>query len=265
MSENETADPRMRLNRFLARAGVDSRRRCETIITEGRVRINGEVVTELGSRVDPETDVVSVDGVEVKLPEEYVYLMLHKPAGYVTTMDDPHAEHTVAELVPHDKYPGLFPVGRLDADTTGLLLFMTDGALNQELLHPSHHVEKTYLALVAGSLTREEARKIRHGVYVDGVKTKPAKLEQLGEGRFYDARHRIVKARWQRLTITEGRTHQVKNMFREVGHPVAELHRESFGPLTLGDLEEGSWRMLTDSEVAALKEAARELEQTQKD
>lgn len=250
----------MRLQRFLARAGVDSRRRCETIITDGRVTVNGTVVTELGSRVDPCGDVVKVDGAVVRLPEGFAYLMLNKPAGYVTTMDDPHAEHTVAELVPVDRYPGLFPVGRLDADTTGLLLFTSDGELNQRLLHPSHHVEKTYLALVAGTLTRAEAGRLRRGIELDGVMTKPARLEQLEEERFRDPRRlsRIVRGRWERLSISEGRTHQVKNMFKAVGHPVARLHRSAFGPLDLGDLEEGCWRELTPAEVDALRRAAYE-------
>ena len=135
------------LQRFLARAGVASRRGAERLMTAGRVRVNGEVVTELGSKVDPMSDVVSVDGIECHMLERPCYLMLYKPSGYVTTMSDPQGRHTVAELVPTDRFPGLFPVGRLDMDTTGLLLFTTNGNVGQELLHPSRHVEKHYVAL----------------------------------------------------------------------------------------------------------------------
>ena len=131
----------MRLQRFLARAGVASRRGAERLMTAGRVRVNGEVVTELGSKVDPMSDVVSVDGIECHMLERPCYLMLYKPSGYVTTMSDPQGRHTVAELVPTDRFPGLFPVGRLDMDTTGLLLFTTNGTVGQELLHPSRHFE----------------------------------------------------------------------------------------------------------------------------
>lgn len=140
----------MRLQRFLARAGVASRRGSEGLMTAGRVRVNGEVKTELGTKVDPRCDEVTVDGVPVVLGSGPAYIMLNKPAGFLTTMSDPHGRPTVAELVPSKKFPGLFPVGRLDMDTTGLLLFTTDGDLGQRLLHPSHHVWKTYRAIVDG-------------------------------------------------------------------------------------------------------------------
>ena len=140
----------MRLQKFLARAGAASRRGSENLMTAGRVTVNGQVVTELGSKVDPLVDEVAVDGVPVYLAQGPVTIMLHKPAGYVTTMSDPQGRPTVAELVPTDRFPGLFPIGRLDFDTTGLLLFSTDGELGNGLLHPRHHVEKRYLALVNG-------------------------------------------------------------------------------------------------------------------
>ena len=143
----------MRLQRFLARAGVASRRGSENLMTAGRVTVNGKVASELGTKVDVECDVIAVDGHVVKLAERPVYLMLHKPAGYLTTMSDTKGRPCVAELVPTDLHPGLFPVGRLDLDTTGLLLFTTDGDLAHELLHPSRHVEKTYIAHVDGRVT----------------------------------------------------------------------------------------------------------------
>ena len=144
----------MRLQRFLARAGVASRRGSEDLMTAGRVTVNGEVATELGTKVDVDRDHIEVDGMPVKLNQGAVYLMLYKPTGYLTTMSDPHERPCVAELVPRDRFPGLFPVGRLDRDTTGLLLFTTDGDLSQDLLHPSKHVYKTYQALVDGHLYR---------------------------------------------------------------------------------------------------------------
>lgn len=248
----------MRINRFLARCGAASRRGAEKLVLAGRVSVNGSVVTELACDIDPEHDEVLVDGAPVTLPDEQVYLVLNKPAGYVTTMssDDPHYQRTVAELVPTAEHPGLFPVGRLDADTTGLLLFMTDGELNHALLHPSHHVEKVYLALVDGPLTSGQARALEEGVEVDGAPTKPARLEQLGSERYRDARHRVRTGEWVRLAITEGRNHQVKKMFAAVGREVVDLHRESFGPIDLGDLAQGEWRLLDRGEVAALKLAA---------
>uniref|UniRef100_UPI0022E1E4E4 pseudouridine synthase n=1 Tax=Eggerthella sinensis TaxID=242230 RepID=UPI0022E1E4E4 len=146
----------MRLQKFLARAGAASRRGSENLMTAGRVTVNGDVVTELGSKVDPLVDEVAVDGAVVRLADGPITLMLHKPAGFVTTMSDPQGRPTVAELVPTERYPGLFPIGRLDYDTTGLLLFSTDGELGNGLLHPKHHVTKRYLACVEGTPTERE-------------------------------------------------------------------------------------------------------------
>ena len=157
--QNGEAIVPMRLQKFLARAGAASRRGSENLMTAGRVRVNGEVVTELGSKVDPLCDVVEVDGVVVRLFDSSVTIMLNKPAGYLTTMSDPHGRPCVASLVPTDRFPGLFPVGRLDMDTTGLLLFSTDGELGNSLLHPRYHVDKTYHARVAGIMS--------HRLYLD--------------------------------------------------------------------------------------------------
>ena len=237
----------MRLQKFLARAGVASRRGSEDLMTAGRVSVNGRTVTELGSKVDPQRDVVAVDGREVHLADGAVYIMLHKPAGILTTMKDPYGRPCVAALVPTQRYPGLFPVGRLDCDTTGLLLFTTDGELAQRLLHPSHHVEKTYVACVAGVPSEAQLERLRRGITLDDGPCQPAKARLLGT-RDDSARVRIV--------IAEGRKRQVKRMFSAIHHKVLALHREKFGPLELGGLQEGSWRLLTHEEVAALKEAA---------
>ncbi len=281
----------MRLQKFLARAGVASRRASEQLILDGRVAVNGCVVTELGTKVHVACsqadspllgscageDQVTLDGVRVVLRATSVTLMLNKPAGYVTTMSDPQGRPCVASLVPLEQYPSLFPVGRLDRDTTGLLLFSTDGELGNVLLHPRHHVEKTYLALVAGHPSTSVLEKLRSGVCLSDGMTQPARVEVLvGEQEqqarvcfaFHEPRasgtsnasrkmqnKRSVKAAGStvvRISITEGRNRQVRRMFDTIGHPVIALHRCSFGPVSLGDLSRGSWRLLTSEEVAAL-------------
>ncbi len=235
----------MRLQKFLARAGVASRRGSEDLMTAGRVRVNGVVVTELGSKVDPLTDEVSVDDQLVELASKPVYLMLHKPAGVLTTMTDPHGRPCVASLIPRTQHPGLFPVGRLDMDTTGLLLFMTDGELAQKLLHPSRHVEKTYQALVAGTVRDEELEPLRAGIQLEDGPTKPARVALVDVGELS-----LVS-----ISISEGRKRQVKRMFDFIGHPVIQLHRSSFGPLGLGALAAGTWRYLEAEEIEQLKRA----------
>ena len=258
----ESEHPRtMRLQRFLARAGAASRRGSEDLMTAGRVRVNGVVVTELGSKVEPDRDVVTVDGIEFRLSDEPVCLVLNKPAGYLTTMSDPHGRRCVSELVPTAEHPGLFPVGRLDADTTGVLLFTTDGDLAQALLHPSRHVEKTYLALVEGRPGKGDLDELRRGIVLDDGPCKPAAARVLG-GEYLERAMRI--AGWGpmndgalvELRISEGRKHQVKRMLEAVGHPVLRLHRQAFGPVTGDDIPPGSHRMLGQDEMAALRAAA---------
>ncbi len=253
----------MRLQRFLARAGVASRRGSERLMTAGRVRVNGQVVTELGSKVDPARDVVTVDGRPARIEERPRHLMLYKPAGCLTTMSDPHGRPTVADLVPCDEAPGLYPVGRLDLDTTGLLLFTTSGDLGQALLHPSRHVTKHYVALVSGTPDERDLERLRRGVELEneGV-SAPARAELLspgdplfsvvaprGPGRTGGGERNAVVG----LTIHEGRKHQVKKMMQAVGHKVLRLHRDAFGPLRLTRLVEGAWRDLDETEVAALE------------
>lgn len=268
----------MRLQKFLARAGVASRRHAEELIAAGRVTVNGARVTEMGVKVDPAADMVAVDGAPVALPEENATFLLHKPAGYVTTMSDPQGRPTVAELVDTAACPGLFPVGRLDVDTTGLLLFTTDGELGHGLLHPRRHVTKRYLALVEGALTEADAARLREGVPLDDVLTLPADVRILegneaqraarAIGSDADAsgtrqRHGGKRSRqaleaagtYVEVGLREGRKRQVRRMLEAVGHPVIALHRQSFGPLDLGDLPRGASRVLTDQEVAALKRA----------
>ena len=248
----------MRLQKFLARAGAASRRGSENLMTAGRVRVNGEVVCELGSKVDPSRDVVTVDGREVRITDTATFLMLNKPAGYVTTMRDPGGRPCVAELVPTREHPGLFPVGRLDRDTTGLLLFTTDGEAAQALLHPSFEKDKHYVALVEGELTHGERALLERGVTLDDGPCAPARVERLSGRDASCVAPRGVPRGCSvvGLTIHEGRKHQVKRMLAAVGHEVLALHRDTFGPLELGSLPSGAWRELTDAERAAVLSAA---------
>ena len=264
----------MRLQKFLARAGAASRRGSEDLMTAGRVRVNGAVVCELGSKVDPSVDVVEVDGIPVSLRDTHTYLMLNKPPGFLTTMDDPHGRPTVRGLVPHERHPGLFPVGRLDYDTTGLLLFMTDGELAHRLLHPSREVSKRYVAEVDGVFTEQDAELLRKGVVLNDGLTLPAEVEILTPGQDpalnkhhakqlkkpnTNERAQIVAGTLPTVTtevaiaVTEGRKRQVKRMCAFVGRPVLRLHRESFGPLGLSGLGQGEWRYLSEQEVAGLR------------
>ena len=272
----------IRLHKYLARwCGVGSLRACEKIIADGRVQVNGETVTTMGVSVDPRVDVVTVDGVFQFGSQSSVTLMLNKPAGYVTTMDDPQGRPCVASLVPIDCYPSLYPVGRLDRDTTGLLLFSTDGKLGNLLIHPSHHVEKTYLAQVQGTPMPADLQRLRDGIELDDGLTAPAKVELLeGEaalaaeaafefgqaqasGTSNSARKMMNKKKnsnkplaFVSITIHEGRKRQVRRMFEAIHTPVVALHRISIGPLELKDVQRGSWRLLSEDEVAALRSAA---------
>lgn len=248
----------MRLQRFLARAGVASRRGSEDLMTAGRVTVNGKVVTELGSKVDPACDEVRVDGRLIARSQQPAYLMLYKPAGYLTTMKDPQGRRCVSELVPTTRFPGLYPVGRLDKDTTGLLLFTTDGDLGQKLLHPSRHVVKTYIASVDGYVRDHELDPLRKGVVLDDGPCKPALARVLDADEPGIPEGFSVGERGTSLVeikISEGRKHQVKRMLGSIHHPVLQLHRSSFGPLYLDGIEPGGWRELTSAEIAELKRA----------
>ncbi len=245
MTEPDERVVPMRVQKFLARAGVASRRGSEDLITAGRVAVNGVVVSGLGAKVDPAADVVTVDGREVRLADAPVYLALNKPVGVVTTMSDPQGRATVASLVPVAEHPGLFPVGRLDQDTTGLLLFTTDGELSHRLLHPRWKVEKAYRAIVDGRLERREADALRGGIELDDGPTQPARVEILRVGRTSEVE----------IAIREGRKRQVRRMFSALGHPVLELDRIRFGPVELGDLSSGSVRELSADEIRALRDA----------
>ncbi len=230
-----------RLQKVLARAGIGSRRATEELIASGRVTVNGEVA-RLGRRVDVATDTVAVDGVEIGVAPGLVHYLLNKPAGVVTTASDTHGRPTVIELVPDD--PRVFPVGRLDAGTEGLLLVTNDGPLTHRLTHPSHGVEKEYLAHVEGNPGRGTLRALREGIELDDGPTAPARVS-------------LAAPDVLRITIHEGRNRQVRRMCEAVGHPVTRLVRTRIGPITDVHLRPGQWRHLTTAEIRALEQAAR--------
>lgn len=229
----------MRLNAYLARAGVASRRGAEELIRAGRVRVNGEVAG-LATFVGP-SDRVELDGRPLA-PEPLAYVLLHKPAGVVTTASDPHGRRTVVELVGLPQR--VVPVGRLDVDTTGALLLTNDGPLSHRLMHPRYQVDKVYEAEVDGEPDDEALRRLAAGVDLEDGPTAPAGVRRLGPSRL-------------ELTLHEGRKHQVKRMCEAVGHPVRRLHRSRYAGLTVEGLEPGAWRVLAAGELAALRAATR--------
>jgi 23S rRNA pseudouridine2605 synthase len=234
-----------RLQKVLARAGLGSRRTNEILISEGRVTVNGDVAV-LGRRVDPQRDKIALDGVPVVVDTTLVHWLLNKPPGYVTTAADTHGRPTVLDLVPGE--PRVFPVGRLDLDTEGLLLLTNDGDLAQLLTHPSHGVEKEYFVEVEGKPTPAELRTLRTGVELDDGPTQPAQAKILQESASGTSALTIV--------VKEGRKRMVRRMCAAVGHPVVRLARTRIGPLRDPHLAPGAWRVLALDEVRALYAAA---------
>jgi 23S rRNA pseudouridine2605 synthase len=228
-----------RLQKVLASTGWGSRRTCEELIAAGRVTVNGEVA-ELGRRVDADHDLIEVDGAPVGVKPGLVYYLLNKPRGVVTTAKDTHGRPTVVELVPGD--PRVFPVGRLDVDTEGLLLLTNDGDLAHRISHPSHGIEKEYLAHVRGRVSAGGLRALRDGVELDDGVTAPAQASQPNPGVL-------------RITIHEGRNRQVRRMCEAIGHPVLRLVRTRIGPISDRSLRPGDWRELSTGERRALSEA----------
>ena len=232
----------MRLQKYMAECGVASRRKAEEMIAAGQVTVNGTVVTQMGTQVE-EGDEVRVDGRVIRPEAEKRYIIYHKPAGEVTTVSDPEGRTCVLDHF-RDFPVRLYPVGRLDYDSEGLLLLTNDGALTERMLHPSHQVDKTYLARVTGSVSLDSVRQLRQGVLLDDHKTSPAKVRVIKLETF---------ATQVLVTIHEGRNRQVRRMFEAVGHQVLQLRRVKFGPLELGDLPRGQWRELTGEELRKLQ------------
>lgn len=237
-----------RLQKILAQAGVASRRAAERLMAEGRVTVNGRTVREMGTKADPAADDIRVDGQRVKSAERRRYILLNKPAGYVTTRSDPQRRPTVLDLL-HGVREYVYPVGRLDYDTEGLLLLTNDGDLSARLTHPRHGVERTYEARVAGMPDEHAVERLRKGLPLDGKRTLPAEVTLLNQSRGH--RDGVLV-----MTIREGRNRQVRRMCEAAGHPVHHLRRTKIGPLSDRTLKPGHWRELAGQEIRRLNEVA---------
>ena len=231
-----------RLQKVIANLGYCSRRKAEELINEGKVSVNGNIVTELGTKVKT-SDTIEVDGNILDNNKNYEYYILNKPRGVVTTTHDEHNRKTVVELI--DTSTRIYPVGRLDYDTTGLLLLTNDGVLANKLMHPSSKIDKTYIAKIEGMISPISIKKLRSGVVIDGYKTRPARVKVKSVNK--KTNKSIVE-----ITISEGKNHQVKKMFEAVGHHVEKLKREKYAIFDIRDLKVGDYRKLTFKEVSIL-------------
>ena len=234
----------MRLQKFLALCGVASRRNAERMIAEGRVSVNHRTITEMGVQVDEMADVVEVDGLPVSVQEEKQYIAYNKPLGEVTTVSDPEGRATVMDKF-RDYPVRLYPVGRLDYDSEGLLLMTNDGDMMNHVLHPSREVSKVYLTKISNQVSDEEIRALRRGVMIDGKMTSPAAVRLIRRETFDTV---------LLISIHEGRNRQFRKMVESIGHQVVSLKRVEFGPVSLGDLPSGKWRRLSENEIRRLKE-----------
>lgn len=233
----------MRLQKFMARCGVASRRKSEVIIEDGRVKVNGDIVTELGTKVDQDKDIVEVDNKKIELEKNNIYVLLNKPVDYITTVDDEFGRKKVLDLL-KDIKERIYPVGRLDYDTSGFLLLTNDGDLAYKLTHPKYEVDKKYVAEVEGVPTDRELEQFRSGLEIENYVTSKAKVKIINENN----ENAILE-----IIIHEGRNRQVRKMCAKIGHPVLELKRIEMDKVKLGNLKEGKWRHLTSEEVTSLK------------
>jgi len=231
-----------RLQKYIARCGISSRRKAEDLILNGCVKVNGIVVTELGTKINPEKDVVLVDNKKISEAEGFIYIKLYKPEGYVTTVKDQFGRKTVIDLV--DISERIYPIGRLDYNTSGLLLLTNDGDLANKLMHPKYHIYKTYIAEVEGRMSDEAVMRLKSGVKIEDYKTAPAIVNIVK----ISSNSSIVQ-----VSIYEGKNRQVRKMLDAVGHPVKTLKRISFGKINLGDLKPGAWVHLNEEEIKFLK------------
>lgn len=244
--------PAERLQKIIAAAGIASRRKAEELITQGRVAVNGQIVSELGSKADPQRDHIKVDGKLLRGPQRNVYLLMNKPRGYVTTVSDPEGRPTVMDLVTNVGQR-IYPVGRLDYASEGLLLLTNDGELANHLTRAASHVPKTYLVKVSGQPAEGDIQKLRRGVRI-GSRPGPRRAEQVVTA---PAQVRLMKEAqnpWYEVTLIEGKHRQIRRMFEEIGHHVEKIKRVRYGPLTL-DVEPGQFRPLTPKEVQSLRRA----------
>jgi len=262
---------KVRLQKVIAAAGIASRRKSEELIQAGRVRVNGQVVRQLGTKVDPDKDVIEVDGEIIRVPTLHHYIILHKPRGVVSTTSDPLKRTTVTDLVTSSAR--LFPVGRLDADSEGLILLTDDGELAERLSHPRYGHTKEYIALVIGTPDTKALRALTRGIVLEEGRTQPAEVTVLGRHtpkELLDAQVPGLRKEsprgfsWVRVTIREGKKHQVRRMLKAVGHPVIRLIRVGLGPLRLDHLAPGQWRPLTAKEQRRLLEGVGLAQKAQK-
>ncbi len=234
----------MRLNKFLSQAGVASRREADRMITEGRVSVNNTVVEQLGVQIDPARDSVRVDGRKVKLEREEIYILLNKPAGYLVTLEDPFKRPTILDLLPRPK-KRVFPVGRLDLNSEGLLLITNNGELANRLMHPRYGIKKVYEVKIKGNPPQKSLQKLEKGIHIDGKRTAPAKVIRLGSDQ---KRAKI------RIELIEGRKREVRRMFEAIGYDLFSLKRINYAGIKIGTLKKGEWRYLKPSEIKSLKE-----------
>jgi len=240
-----------RLQKILSQAGIASRRASEKLMLEGRVSVNGKTITELGTKADPSHDDIRVDGRRLKAPERHRYVLLNKPRGYVTTRSDPQKRATVLDLL-RGVREYIYPVGRLDYDSEGLLILTNDGDLAARLTHPRHGVPRVYEARVLGEPDAHDISRLSKGVVIDGHRTGPAEVVALGPGHL-------------RITVHEGRNRQVRKMCDAIGHPVDELRRVAIGPIRDARLKTGHWRELTPKEIESLKRTTKDQHRDRKD
>ncbi len=233
----------MRLQKYMAQAGVASRRKSEKIILDGRVKVNGAKVTKLGTKINPKEDIIQVDNKRINMESTMIYIMLNKPISYVTTVKDEFNRKTVLDLVKGVE-ERIYPVGRLDYDTSGLLLLTNDGDVTYKMTHPSFEIDKTYIGEVKGVLTEDEIKRFEEGLIIDGYKTWPAKIKILKEN---------VESSILKITIHEGRNRQVRKMCEAINHPIINLKRVSIGEINLESLNIGEWRFLRGGEIEYIK------------
>ena len=232
-----------RLQKFLARCGVASRRKCEELITDGKIKVNGKVTTELGTKIEPESDIVEYNGQVIKQNEKHVYILLNKPIGYVTTNHDQFNRDTVLDLVKVKER--IVPVGRLDMYTSGALILSNDGDFIYKVTHPKHEIEKTYTVTIKGIITNEEVQSLRNGVKIENYITRPAKVKILKTDN-------EKKQSRLEITIHEGKNRQIRKMCEAVGRKVLALHRTKIGNIGVKDLKIGTWRYLSEKEKNSL-------------
>lgn len=233
----------MRLQKYISKAGITSRRKAEELIVKGKVKINGETVTEMGIKINPDKDIVSVNNKEIDIIKRKIYVMLNKPEGYVTTMDDQFNRPKVIDLVKGIE-ERIYPVGRLDYNTSGLLLLTNDGELTNNITHPRNHIDKTYIATVKGILSKDKLERFEKGIDIGGYITAPARIQLI---KSYEDKCDV------KITIHEGKNRQIRRMLDVLGHPVLRLKRIAIGELTLEGLSKGKWRNLKSVEIEYLK------------